>query len=89
MLSLQKYNQIRCYVALFYGVLLRISPATFLHLKIQLEAARFEPQTFSVRLTRYQLSCPDCIASITWVNNELGVVSGVKGRAEGIHFINA
>ena len=40
--------QIRCYTAIFYGVLLRISPATFLQLKIQLEMARFEPGTFQV-----------------------------------------
>ena len=40
--------QIRCYAAVFYGVLLRISPATFLQLKIQLETARFEPPTFQV-----------------------------------------
>ena len=40
--------QIWFYTAVFYGVLCRISPATFLHLKIQLETARFEPQTFWV-----------------------------------------
>ena len=40
--------QIQCYAALFYGVLLRFSPATFLQLKIQLETARFEPWTFQV-----------------------------------------
>ena len=40
--------QIRSYAAVFYGVLLRISPATFLQLKIQLEMARFEPRTFQV-----------------------------------------
>ena len=38
--------QIQLYAAVFYGVLLRISPATFLQLKIQLETARFEPRTF-------------------------------------------
>ena len=40
--------QIRFYVAIFYGVLHRISLATFLQLKIQLEIARFEPQAFQV-----------------------------------------
>ena len=40
--------QIQCYAAVFYGVLLKISPATFLQLKNQLEAAIFEPQTFQV-----------------------------------------
>ena len=40
--------QIRYYAAVFYGALLRISPATFLQLKIQLETARFEPRTFQV-----------------------------------------
>ena len=40
--------QIQFYTAVFYGVLHRISPATFLQLKIQLEMARFEPQTFRV-----------------------------------------
>ena len=29
--------QIQCYAAVFYGILLRIYPATFLQLKIQLE----------------------------------------------------
>ena len=38
--------QIWCYAAVFYGVLLRISPAIFLQLKIQLETLRFEPWTF-------------------------------------------
>ena len=47
---LYKYhkNQIQCYTAVFHGVLLRISPPTFLQLKIQLETARFEPRTFRV-----------------------------------------
>ena len=38
--------QIQFYAAIFYGVLLRIFPATFLQLKIQLEMARFETRTF-------------------------------------------
>ena len=41
--------QIQCYAAIFHGVLLRISPATFLQLKIQLKMGRFEPQTFQVQ----------------------------------------
>ena len=40
--------QIQFYIALIYGVLQRISPATFLQMKIQLETARFEPQTYQV-----------------------------------------
>ena len=40
--------QIRSYTAIFYGVLHRISPTTFLQLKIQLETVRFEPRTFQV-----------------------------------------
>ena len=40
--------QIRFYPAVFYGILHRISPATFLQLKIQLETVRFELRTFRV-----------------------------------------
>ena len=40
--------QIGSYAAVFYGVLHRISPTTFLQLKIHLEMARFEPRTFRV-----------------------------------------
>ena len=36
------------YAAVFYGVQGRISCATFLQLKIQLQMARFEPRTFQV-----------------------------------------
>ena len=61
---MQLYNTQHAYNLLQntrYGVLHRISPTTFLQLKIQLETARFEPLTFR-SLTRYQLSCPD------WIN---------------------
>ena len=58
--------QIKFYSAIFYGVLLGITHATFLQLKIQLETARFEvfwtPDLSSTSLTHYQLSCPD------WIN---------------------
>ena len=58
--------QIWFYTAVFYGVLHRISPETFLHLKIQLETATFEPPGLpSTNLMRYQLSCPD------WIKNYL------------------
>ena len=40
--------QIRFYTAVFYGIIHRISPVTFLKLKIQLETARFEPRTYQV-----------------------------------------
>ena len=43
-----KLFQIWFYSAVFFGVLHRISPPTFLHLKIQLETTRFEPRTFGV-----------------------------------------
>ena len=44
--------QIQFYTAVYYGVLQRISPATFLQLKIQLQTAKFEPRTFRVPVSR-------------------------------------
>ena len=46
--QLRSLIQIQCNAAIFYGILQRISPVTFLQLKIQLERDRFEPQTFQV-----------------------------------------
>ena len=40
--------QIRFYTAVFYGILNRIPPATFIYLKIELEMGIFEPRTFQV-----------------------------------------
>ena len=40
--------QILFYTAIFYGILHRITPSTFLQLKIHLQTARFEPRTFQV-----------------------------------------
>ena len=47
-LNFARPQWIWCYAAVFYGILFRISPATLLQLKIQLETARFEPRTFQV-----------------------------------------
>ena len=54
-------NQIWFYAALFYGALLRISPATFVHENSIGDGEIWTPDFLSTSLTRYQLSCPDCI----------------------------
>ena len=57
------FFQIWFYTAVFYGVLYRISPTTFLQLKNQLETARFEPRTNKPsKLTKERLS-QKCVLS--------------------------
>ena len=53
--------QIRFHESVFYGILLRISPATFLLLKIQLKTARFElgPSHYQFNMLPTELSWLD------------------------------
>ena len=46
---------------IFYGLLLRITPATFLQLKFQLKMARFEPWTFQSNTLPTELSWLDIV----------------------------
>ena len=63
--------QIRCYPAVFYGVLPRISPATSLRLKIQLETARFEPCTF-------QAQSKVLLTELSWLDKNNNIKSFFK-----------